>query len=91
LAPITWRASLARCTVQRALQKAKTKFSLSLSRTAWFQTLNSTFNQNPRGQPAAHQLKEKTMKNTLLDILAALVVAAALTVGALAYFDVLTK
>jgi hypothetical protein len=31
------------------------------------------------------------MKDTLLDILAALVVAAALTVGALAYFDVLTK
>jgi hypothetical protein len=48
-------------------------------------------NQNPRGQPAAHQLKEKTMKDTLLDILAALVIAAALTVGALAYFDVLTK
>jgi hypothetical protein len=31
------------------------------------------------------------MKNQILDILAALAVAAALTVGALAYFDVLTK
>jgi type II secretory pathway component PulJ len=31
------------------------------------------------------------VKNTLLDILAALVIAALLTVGALAYFDVLTK
>jgi type II secretory pathway component PulJ len=31
------------------------------------------------------------MKNTLLDILAALVIAALLLVGALAYFDVLTK
>jgi hypothetical protein len=31
------------------------------------------------------------MKNTILDILAALTVAAALTVGALAYFDILTK
>jgi hypothetical protein len=31
------------------------------------------------------------MKNQILDILAALAVAAALTVGALAYFDILTK
>ena len=31
------------------------------------------------------------MKNTLLDILTAFVIAAALLVGALAYFDVLTK
>jgi hypothetical protein len=31
------------------------------------------------------------MKNTILDILAALAIAAALLVGALAYFDVLTK
>jgi hypothetical protein len=31
------------------------------------------------------------MKDTILDILAALAVAAALTVGALAYFDILTK
>jgi hypothetical protein len=31
------------------------------------------------------------MKNQILDILAALVIAALLTVGALAYFDVLTK
>jgi hypothetical protein len=29
--------------------------------------------------------------NKLLDILAALAIAAALTVGALAYFDILTK
>jgi hypothetical protein len=31
------------------------------------------------------------MKNQILDILAALAVAGALLVGALAYFDVLTK
>jgi hypothetical protein len=31
------------------------------------------------------------MKDTILDILAALAVAAALTVGALAYFGILTK
>jgi hypothetical protein len=31
------------------------------------------------------------MKDKILDILAALVIAAALLVGALAYFDVLTK
>jgi hypothetical protein len=31
------------------------------------------------------------MKKALLDILAAVVIAAALTVGALAYFDVLVK
>jgi hypothetical protein len=31
------------------------------------------------------------MKDKILDILAALVIAALLTVGALAYFDVLTK
>ena len=31
------------------------------------------------------------MKNQILDILAALAIAAALLVGALAYFDVLTK
>jgi hypothetical protein len=31
------------------------------------------------------------MKTTILDILAALAIAAALLVGALAYFDVLTK
>ena len=31
------------------------------------------------------------MRDKILDILAALVVAALLTVGALAYFDVLTK
>jgi hypothetical protein len=31
------------------------------------------------------------MKDTILDILAAIVVAAALLVGALAYFDILTK
>jgi hypothetical protein len=31
------------------------------------------------------------MKSTLLDILAVLAIAAALLVGALAYFDVLTK
>jgi hypothetical protein len=31
------------------------------------------------------------MKKALLDILAVVVIAAALTVGALAYFDVLTK
>jgi hypothetical protein len=32
-----------------------------------------------------------TMKTKILDILAALAIAAALLVGALAYFDVLTK
>jgi len=31
------------------------------------------------------------MKKALLDLFAAVVIAAALTVGALAYFDVLTK
>jgi hypothetical protein len=31
------------------------------------------------------------MRDTILDILAAIVVAAALLVGALAYFDILTK
>jgi hypothetical protein len=31
------------------------------------------------------------MKKALLDLLAAVIVAAALTIGALAYFDVLTK
>lgn len=31
------------------------------------------------------------MKDKILDILTALAIAAALTVGALAYFDVLTK
>jgi hypothetical protein len=31
------------------------------------------------------------MKKALLDILAAVVIAAALTIGALAYFDVLVK
>lgn len=31
------------------------------------------------------------MKTTILDILAALAIAAALLVGALAYFDILTK
>ncbi len=31
------------------------------------------------------------MKNQILDILAALTIAAALIVGALAYFDILTK
>ena len=31
------------------------------------------------------------MRDTILDILAALVIAALLLVGALAYFDVLTK
>jgi hypothetical protein len=31
------------------------------------------------------------MKKALLDLLAVVVIAAALTVGALAYFDVLTK
>ena len=31
------------------------------------------------------------MKNSLLDILAALAIAGALLVGALAYFDILTK
>jgi hypothetical protein len=31
------------------------------------------------------------MKNSMMDIIAALAIAAALTVGALAYFDVLTK
>jgi hypothetical protein len=40
---------------------------------------------------ASNQLKEQTMKNQILDILTALVIAAALLIGALAYFDVLTK
>jgi hypothetical protein len=31
------------------------------------------------------------MKKALLDLLAAVVIAAALTIGALAYFDVLVK
>jgi hypothetical protein len=31
------------------------------------------------------------MKDKILDVLTALAIAAALTVGALAYFDVLTK
>lgn len=31
------------------------------------------------------------MKNQILDILAALTIAAALIIGALAYFDILTK
>jgi hypothetical protein len=31
------------------------------------------------------------MKKALLDLLAVVVIAAALTIGALAYFDVLTK
>jgi hypothetical protein len=31
------------------------------------------------------------MKKALLDILAAVIIAAALTIGALAYFDVLVK
>ena len=38
-----------------------------------------------------NQPKRQTMKTTILDILAALAIAAALLVGALAYFDVLTK
>ena len=35
--------------------------------------------------------KDQTMKNQILDILAALAIGLALTVGALAYFDILTK
>jgi hypothetical protein len=31
------------------------------------------------------------MKNTILDIIAAIVIGLLLTVGALAYFDILTK
>jgi len=31
------------------------------------------------------------MKKALLDLLAVIIIAAALTIGALAYFDVLTK
>ena len=31
------------------------------------------------------------MKNTILDLLAVLIIAGALLIGALAYFDILTK
>ena len=55
------------------------------------QTLNLSFNQTRAANRPRYQLKDQTVKNTLLDILAALVIAALLTVGALAYFDVLTK
>jgi hypothetical protein len=37
------------------------------------------------------KVKANTMKTTILDILAALTIAAGLTVCALAYFDVLVK
>ena len=36
-------------------------------------------------------MDKQTMKNQILDILAALAIAGALLIGALAYFDVLTK
>lgn len=51
------------------------------------QTLNLLSNQKTGREP----LKDQTMKNTLLDIFAAVVIGLALCVGALAYFDVLTK
>jgi hypothetical protein len=35
--------------------------------------------------------ERQTMKNQILDILAALAIAGALLIGALAYFDILTK
>lgn len=38
-----------------------------------------------------NQLERQTMKDFILDILTAVVIGLALCVGALAYFDVLTK
>ena len=35
--------------------------------------------------------KEHTMKNTILDIITAVAIGLLLAVGALAYFDILTK
>ena len=55
------------------------------------QTLNLLSNQNPRGQPAAHQLRINIMRDKILDILAAAIIGLALAALALAYFDVLTK
>ena len=55
------------------------------------QTLNLSSNQTRAANRPRYQLKDQTVKNTLLDILTALVIAALLLVGALAYFDVLTK
>ena len=47
--------------------------------------------QNNLLQCSYQQPENYCMKHAILDILAALAIAAALTVGALAYFDVLTK
>ena len=41
--------------------------------------------------PTVHCKEHTTMNDNAKDILAALAVAAALTIGALAYFDILTK
>lgn len=58
---------------------------------AWLNTPNSFAKPNRPGAKPGHQLKDQTMRDKILDILAALVIAALLLVGALAYFDVLTK
>jgi hypothetical protein len=38
-----------------------------------------------------NHFERQTMKDQIIDILAALAVAGALLIGALAYFDILTK
>jgi hypothetical protein len=54
-------------------------------RSASFYCSQGSFSQSPNPN------KGPTMKNQILDIFAALTIAAALIVGALSYFDILTK
>jgi hypothetical protein len=44
-----------------------------------------------RRRPLLSRVRAESMKDTIIDILAALTVAGALLIGALAYFDILTK
>jgi hypothetical protein len=61
------------------------QFSFMSLRSASFYCSQDLFSQSPNPN------KGLMMKNQILDILAALTIAAALIVGALEYFSILTK
>jgi hypothetical protein len=91
-ASFTQRTTRTTSLTAQQVNRCSPPLMLTLSTTAWKKSTHlwlipaPTFSTSPP-QPT----ESKTMKNQILDILTALAIAAALLIGALAYFDILTK
>jgi hypothetical protein len=85
------RALYLRSFAALAAKKAPKRCALMLWHSASQITPNLLFKPNRPAQNRPLTKRQNNMKKALLDLLAAVVIAGALLIGALAYFDVLVK